>query len=719
MNGHELSDEQRAAVEHGSGPLLVLAGAGSGKTRVLVSRIAHLIDARGVSPASILAITFTRKAAHEMRARLIGLIGEEQASRVSMGTFHSTGARILREFGGILGTPGRFSVGDEHDASRRIRDAMKDRGIPRDLDDEKPRDFLDRIGAAKRFFAQHVAAAPPETADEASRMYREGTEELWEAFCEREDVPNRERMEDVYSAYLSRAFEDAVLDYEDLMTLTLVLLAVRPEVARMLQDRWQYILVDEYQDTDLTQDAILGLLTNRERNLTVVGDDDQAIYRWRHARVENILTFSDRYAPCTVVRLERNYRSTPEIVGAADAVLEDRPEVTRHEKNLESVLPSGEKIRVWVVSSPEIEALAVVRDIREGFRRGEIANLDEVLVLYRLNSVGATVEEAFRRERLPFRATGAAPFSSRVEVRDLLALTRFFANPRDSVSFERIIRNMVHGIGVQTILRVTQHASMFSRSLLDVCASGQEVEGVGPRIGPRLVDTAEIIRTAVALADQSSVADGLRYMVDATEYRTRLLADLAKYEEQDDEEAYLQQVERIANVDSFLRYIEDLESLLQLEEPSLDLGHGDIPSMKERVAEALAGMGMDVTDASAPDDSAEDPGEGRVRLMTIHGAKGLEAEHVYVLGLEERVFPTLLEDRAMAEPETKESREHLAEEARLFYVAATRAKQRLILTASRTRQIRGGREEPQMMSRFLRSLPQTLHLRESRGAGSN
>lgn len=715
VNG--LTEEQRRAVEHGSGPLLVLAGAGSGKTRVLVSRIAHLATSGVARTDSILAITFTRKAAHEMRHRLEALIGFEDAANIAMGTFHALGVRILREFAGTLNLPPRFSVVDDHDIGLRVRKAMESLGLPKNLEHESPRDFRHWVLEAKRELAHALANSPPEGTAHLLTIYGEGWDSFWAEFADRHKVVNRDRLRDVYAAYTELCRQDAVLDYQDLLSLPLIVLATRPEVARMLSERWPYILVDEYQDTDDIQDRLLALLAGDERNLTVVGDDDQAIYRWRGADVRNILTFAHRYAPATTVRLGYNYRSSPEIVRSADAVLSDRPEVERLDKHLESVRPSGLPVRVWITSTPPSEALAIARDIREARRRGVLERLNDALVLYRLNRVGEGLEDAFRRERIPFRTTGRMPFASRAEVRDALALTRFLANPCDGTAFERIFSRMVSGVGAQTITRLRQNAGLYSRPLLEVCLHPETVDGLGGSRGARVREAAQVMADARDLCDECGVAHGLRTALEALGYRDRLLSELAASEEDEDEEAYFQSLERYQSLETFLRYVGDLEEMMAAEARSAHSRAADPTATltpRERVAEALATLGMEPVAARA--DLDDDGGEARehVRLMTVHAAKGLEAERVYVAGCEERIFPTVPGDRANADGTTEEERLHLAEEARLFYVAATRAKSQLILSASRTRTMLSGREEATMMSRFLRSLPQTLHRREDK-----
>lgn len=708
----DLNPDQRAAVECVDGPLLVIAGAGSGKTRVLVTRIAYLIDERGIDPSEILAITFTRKAAQEMRERLIRILGRDRAMKVTLGTFHALGVSILREYGSFAGLANRFTVIDEVDVEARVRSIQRALGIVLTGRYKRSHTLAEGVTNAKIALVDHLAkeAASGHLIHDAFSRYRHGSIELWKTLGNNLPLDDAEQFGEIYRLYQETLARDNVVDYSDLICLPVLIFLERPEVHRLVSGRWKYIHIDEYQDTDFVQEHLVRLLSARHGNVCAVGDPAQAIYSWRGARIENIRTFAQRYSPCTVIRLERNYRSTPTILNAANALLQERPELSGLGNILWTDRPDRDPIRVWVSSTQESEAIAVATDIERAQRNAEISRFDDVLILYRRNSLARPIELALQRSGIPYRVTGTLALHERAVIRDLLAFLRFAANPSDAASFERATNAYACGIGPSTIESLNGLARVTGRTLLDIAANADSAMGIRPQQIRALHAFAKLIQDIQQIAENRGVAAALQHTLEVTEIRQRLIKALVRAEQEDDEETTARIQRQLHDIDDFVLYVEEYSRSEILERyydgpdrdiPLEDFGGTTLHSLLDNIALLQPGDNMDF--ASQPSDQ-----RGAVTLMTIHAAKGLEASRVYVVGLEEGIFPSCLDD--VVETSLDQPLEgSLAEEARLFYVALTRARDHLVLSASRTREIVRGDPRPMIRSRFLASLPETLH----------
>lgn len=680
---NSLNDSQREAVLTVNGPVLCLAGAGSGKTRVLTTRVAYMVR-RGIEPRNILAVTFTRKAAEEMRERLGSMIGLEAASEVALGTFHSIGAQILREQAVIAGLDPKFGIADEDEAVVRIRRALKMHGIAQGDQEWRPSEVLKAIGQAKTAFAAIALRRNLENPEDNEYReglldaYKAGSDEHFREIYKRGDVEmqNPVIFMQVYRTYLTEMLEDGVIDFEDLLSMTALLLIQRPQVLRHYQDQWRFISVDEYQDTDEVQDHILRLLAGEDRNILAVGDDDQAIYSFRGAQVENIRTFPERYEGCRVIMLEENYRSTPNILRVANNVLLDQKRPFR--KVLRPNLPEGASVRLWSCASQEVEAYAILDEIERLRARGELRRLDDVMILYRVNALAESLEAALRRANIRYRKSGLHFFERR-EVKDLLALLKLTNNPKDSVSFERSVRATSKGVGEQTFEKLLQFARVYDLTMLDAALRSDELDRVTKRQSDTLKAFAYMMIEMRAAANTQDAATVLHTILDKTKYRARYVEALSLAEQEDDEEAIIDAKRRLQTIDDFVQYVEELAN----------------PRGLSRVA--LADMLDTIATLSAVEETLLNPGDdGSINLMSIHASKGLEAPVVFVVGLEEGVLPVGLND---------DDRD-IDEEGRLFYVAVTRAQKHLIISSSRTRELQRGQIKPMYQSRFVAKVPE-------------
>jgi DNA helicase-2/ATP-dependent DNA helicase PcrA len=636
----QLNPRQLEAVGHGDGPLLVLAGAGSGKTRVLTFRIASLIRDRGVPPGAILGVTFTNKAAGEMRERLAGLLGPKVSRALWIGTFHATCSRILRMSGAPAGVDPRFVIYDDDDQRTLMRETLR----ALDLDDRRfpPAAVLAEISRAKNELLDHVAyTARAETARE-SMLAR------------------------VYAAYQRRLDDARALDFDDLLLRTVQLFWGSPEVLARYQDRFRHILVDEYQDTNHAQYMLVGLLARRHRNLCVVGDDDQAIYRWRGADVRNILEFERDYPEARIVPLEQNYRSTQRILAVAGAVIRNNPH--RHPKTLWTANPEGAPVTVYEAFDGYEEARYAGDQIRAHQAAG--GRFGEVAVLYRTHAQSRQFEEMFLRLGIPYQIVGGLRFYERAEIKDLLAYLRLASNPADEAGLRRVINVPRRGIGDTTLRRLDAGARDAGTTLWEAVRScarseGAAVAGVGGAIRKGLGEFVAVVEDLAAFAADHSARDVLLRAFDRTGYRRMLESEgtdeaLARLENLEELAAVTQEVEEMTGegtLDAFLQHL-----ALQTE----------VDTWEER-----------------PD---------RVTLMTLHSAKGLEFPVVVLAGLEEGVFPHI---RAL------EEEVDLAEERRLCYVGMTRARHRLLITHARQR-TSYGTSRPSLPSRFLEEIPAGL-----------
>jgi DNA helicase-2/ATP-dependent DNA helicase PcrA len=630
-----MNPEQARAIEHPSGPLMVLAGAGSGKTRVLVHRIEQLV-ARGTPPERILAATFSNKAAGEMRERLRQLMGNA-ASRMWIGTFHSTCAKLLRLHHDRVGLGRDFTIFDDDDQMKLVGRLLKQQGLDEVV---APRAVLSAIDRAKNRGADPMAGSGrPGPADIAARIYP------------------------AYRDALQR--EDAV-DFNDLL-LKVLELADDADGGRLLTSRFDHVLVDEFQDTNLVQYRLVRHFSRETRNLTVVGDDDQAIYSWRGAEPRNLLDFDRDFPDAVVVKLEQNYRSTQVILGAANAIIARN--IDRHDKALWTSRDAGEPV-LWEEASDErAEADFVARAIRglvaqEGREPGDIA------ILYRTHAQSRVLEEMLRMYRIAYKIVGGLSFFQRKEIKDIRAYLRLVANPASDSCFERVVNVPSRGIGKATLERVRAHASLAGGiGLLEAarsCAHGA-VSALSPAARKKLTVFVDIIDgLRQVLAAGASVAELIIQAVERSGYRERL-------EIEDTVEAR----ERVANLSELVTMAADFDDESN--------GKGSLVEFEERISLA----------------SALDEADGRgseVSMMTIHAAKGLEFPVVFVTGMEDGLFPSL------RPREGEDERKGLEEERRLAYVAFTRAKDRLILTSARVRR-QWAEVKMNRPSRFLDDVP--------------
>jgi DNA helicase-2/ATP-dependent DNA helicase PcrA len=634
-------------VQAPDGPLLIFAGAGSGKTRVLTHRIAHVLATRDVRPHEIMAVTFTNKAAKEMRSRVEVLLGGS-TSGMWIGTFHALGARILRRDGSAIGIPSGFSIYDEADRAAVLRRAMAAEGI-----DDK-RFPVNKVGHA-------ISTAKNELLDAAAYAARSG-EGSYEATIAR-----------AFAAYEAEMRAADALDFDDLLVRTVQLLRDCDPVREEYQSRFRHMFIDEYQDTNLAQYVMVKLLSEKHRNLTVVGDDDQSIFQWRGADVRNILSFRRDYPDATVITLEQNYRSTQVILDAAHAVI--RHNVERADKRLWTDRTGGEPVRLISVFDEQEEALAVCGEIemligREGF------SLSDCAVLYRTNAQSRAFEDVLLRRGIPYRLVGGLRFYERREVKDVLAYLRLIANPRDSVSFGRVVNVPRRKIGDRTVAELERTARRKRISPFEAVS--------------RLDDTAEITPAArSALADFDRLIDGLRDLSERMplpQFLDRVLEDTGYQRMLNDGTPENQ--ERWANVSELV---------------GLAAEYVDVPPPLG-LTQFLENVAL-VSDVDTLDDSANG-----VTLITLHQVKGLEFPVVFIAGMEEGLLPHL---RALEEGDSG-----VAEERRLTYVGVTRAQRRLYLLHAFRRHLYG---TPQLAeaSRFLGDLPaELLDIVRRPGAGS-
>jgi len=627
----DLNSVQRQAVEHPGGPLLILAGAGSGKTRVLTGRIAHLVRDRGIPQGSILAFTFTNKAAREMRARAQSLLGREDLG-VWLGTFHGTCVRILRRHAELLGYPKNFVIYDTDDQRSILRDLLRGVG-PEDKS-------LTPAGAGSRI----------------SRLKNDGISP--EEFQKTAFTMVDRRLAQVYASYQKGLRDRGAVDFDDLIGLTVRLFDLDEDIHRVYATRFLHVLVDEYQDTNAPQFRLIESLARVHRNLTVVGDDDQSIYGWRGADVENILSFEKSYPDATVLRLTQNYRSTQTILRAANGVV--KRNVARKEKELWTENGVGERLRVHRAEDEEAEGERMVSLLLETRRDLSIRNGD-VAVLYRTNAQSRAVENALRRSGIPYQLTGGISFYERREVKDVLAYMRALVQPRDTVSWYRILNVPPRAIGRTTLDRFRSFAEDRGLMVPEALAHRELVAAVGAAAARRLQEVGHLFASLTPLLTLSPPAF-LAEVIAKVRYREYLL-----------EENPVEAAERIENVDELIAGAEAY--LRRAEDPTVEGFLSEVALL---------------TDVDLWNDE-----EDTVNLMTIHSAKGLEFPVVFVMGLEEGLLPhsSSLEDPAQLE-----------EERRLFYVALTRAQLRVDLFHANFRRawnaVGGG------VSRFLSEMPQ-------------
>ncbi|CAN5223121.1 DNA helicase PcrA [soil metagenome] len=627
----QLNRTQFDAVTHTEGPLLILAGAGSGKTRVLTHRIAYLIEQGLAESDEILAITFTNKAAREMKDRVALLVGPD-SRKMWVSTFHAFCARVLRVHAEKLGYRREFTIYDSADQVRLIKRCIIELG--KDPKRFNPRSFHAQVSTAKNLLLD-------------SNDYLRQTEGFM-----------AENVAEVYDLYQKRLYENNAMDFDDLIMQTVALLEVFPEVRDRYQRRFKYIHVDEYQDTNHAQYRLVNTLAAAHRNLCVVGDDDQSVYSWRGADIRNILDFERDYPEAKVVKLEQNYRSTQTILSAANAVVANN--ASRKAKELWTSGDEGERIRLFTAADDYAEARFVVSEIRRLADAG--ASLRDVAVFYRTNAQSRTLEDVLVREGIPYQIVGGVRFYERAEIKDTMAYLSVISNPNASVSLERIINVPKRGLGATSVARLSEYAQRNGISLYDSLAEADEagLSGAARKACAKVRELFEGWRVAAREVPPSEMMEAV---LDESGYKKELEA-----------EATVEAESRLENLQELVNAAAEYERMAGPLEATLD------GFLQEQ---ALFSEADKLT------------GEGRATLMTLHNAKGLEYDHVFIVGMEEGTFPHA---RSMDE-------QNLEEERRLCYVGITRARKTLTLTYARVRSTYGEREY-QMPSRFLSEIPE-------------
>ena len=653
----QLNDSQREAVLFCDGPSLVIAGAGSGKTRVLTYKIAWLLQ-QGMKPWQILALTFTNKAAREMKERIGRLVGDEQARYLQMGTFHSVFARILRAEADKIGFSSNFTIYDQSDARSLVKTIIKEL----QLDDKvyKPASVADRISMAKNHLIM-------------PQQYRDG------AWASDDAQQKRPQVSNIYIRYVERCRQANAMDFDDLLVQTWLLFRDHEEVRRKYVEKFQFVLVDEYQDTNYAQQVIVWQLTKEQQKVCVVGDDAQSIYSFRGANIDNILNFQSQYQGSKLFKLEQNYRSTQLIVQAANSLI--RRNERQIPKNVFSRNEHGERLQLKPAYSDKEEAMIVSQDIRR-IRRQDHCDWSDFAILYRTNSQSRSFEEQMRKDGIPYRIYGGLSFYQRKEIKDVIAYYRLIANPDDEEAFKRIVNYPSRGIGDTTVGKIIQTAQQYGVSLWQVIKE--------PVLFPMDVSKG----TMTKLQNFRELIEGWMGRI-ATEDAYTLGHDIIMnsgiskdiYSGRNPED-----ISRQENLEEFLSGMQDFVESRREE----DMGDQIyLPDFLQEVAL--------LTDL----DSDEGDSNDKVTLMTIHSAKGLEFPTVFVVGLEENIFPSPMCTNSMRE---------LEEERRLLYVAITRAEKHCILTCAQNRW-RYGRMEYDTPSRFIRDIDPELLEVQSEGGG--
>ncbi|RWZ57988.1 DNA helicase PcrA [Halobacillus fulvus] len=632
-----LNEQQRNAVTHTEGPLLIMAGAGSGKTRVLTHRIAYLLSEKDVSPRNVLAITFTNKAAREMKDRVEALVGAD-GEKIWMSTFHSMCVRILRRDIDRIGYDRNFSILDSSDQLSVIKQVLKDLNLdPKKWD---PRAMLGAISNAKNELM---------TAED---------------FEKQAGNIHDEQIAKVYKGYQKKLRKNQSLDFDDLIMQTLTLFDQVPEVLEFYQRRFQYIHVDEYQDTNHAQYQLVKHLASRYQNLCVVGDSDQSIYAWRGADIQNILNFENDYPNARTILLEQNYRSTELILDAANHVIDNNS--GRKPKRLWTDNAGGEKIQYHQASTEREEGLFVTDKIEDLIRQGQFRYQD-VAVLYRTNAQSRTIEETFVKAGVPYQMVGGTKFYDRKEIKDMLAYLRLIANPNDDLSFQRVVNEPKRGVGKTSMDKMIAYAADHDISLYEAAAEVDFV-GVSAKAAKAIINFRKMIQNWAEQQEFLSATDMVQEVITKTGYEEMLL-----------NEKSLEAQSRLENIEEFKSVTKNFE------ENSED--------------KTLVAFLTDLALIADIDSMNEDPNsDDTVTMMTLHSAKGLEFPVVFLIGMEENVFP---HSRALMEDEEME------EERRLAYVGITRAEKKLFLSHAKMRTLYG-RTNMNPISRFISEIPDQL-----------
>lgn len=634
-----LNPAQREAVLHFEGPLLVLAGAGSGKTRVLTTRIARLIEEHGVDPQRILAVTFTNKAAGEMRQRVERALGETPAG-MWVGTFHSIGARLLRREAPLVGRTPSFTIYDADESLAVVKGVMDQLKIP-------PKQFAPKAMHSLISDAKNALVSP----DEYAAVARD---------------PMSRAAAQVYGALEPALRSNNAADFDDLLQLPVRILQDNPERLEAWRARFQFILIDEYQDTNRAQYRFITLLGGAHHNVCVVGDDDQSIYGWRGADIRNILDFEKDFPRARVVRLEENYRSTPQILDLANVVI--RANTERRGKTLRATRPDGEQVTIVGCLDERDEAETIAEEVLTRRRADRTLALNDVAILYRTNAQSRALEESMRRHGIAYRLIGAVRFYDRREIRDLMSYLRLIANPSDDEAFLRAITVPRRGLGETTLALLRERARTASVPMLVASVRGDLVEGLRPSVRTALGDFARLITDLRTRAAEEPVDSVLRELIERIRFEDLLRAEGPEG------------TERLENVREMVAGTAEV-----VVDDGGELGLTPLDHFLQRAAL--------ITDADRQQADAD-----AITMMTLHNAKGLEFPHVFISGVEEGLFPL---SRSMDEPR------QLEEERRLFYVGITRAERVLTITHARSRR-RNGELMPSVPSSFLAPVPAHL-----------
>ncbi|MGB8706019.1 MAG: UvrD-helicase domain-containing protein [Gillisia sp.] len=639
----ELNDAQKAPVLQKDGAMIVIAGAGSGKTRVLTYRIAYLMN-QGVDPFNILALTFTNKAAREMKKRIAQIVGNSEAKNLWMGTFHSIFARMLRHEADKLGYPSNFTIYDTQDSQRLISAIIKEMGLDKDV--YKYKQVYSRISSYKNSLITVKAYFQNPELQEADAMSK------------------KPRLGEIYKNYVDRCFKAGAMDFDDLLLKTNELLNRFPQVLQKYQNRFRYILVDEYQDTNHSQYLIVKALSDKFQNICVVGDDAQSIYAFRGANINNILNFQKDYDNVQMYRLEQNYRSTKNIVNAANSIIDKNK--TKLEKVVWTANDEGPKIVVNRLLTDGEEGRFVASSIFENKMQKQLNNGD-FAILYRTNAQSRAMEDALRKREIPYRIYGGLSFYQRKEIKDVLSYLRLLINPRDEEALKRVINYPARGIGQTTIDKLTIAANTFGKSIFEVMENLDHLDlKINSGTRNKLSNFVNMIRSFTILNEQ---ADAFT-VADTVTKKTGLVQELKK-------DGTPEGIARIENIEELLNGIRDF-----------------VEGQKE-LADATGSLAEFLEDVALATDMDKDTGDtDRVALMTIHLAKGLEFPYVYIVGLEEDLFPSAM---------SMNTRTELEEERRLFYVALTRAEKQAYLTYTQSR-YRWGKLVDAEPSRFIEEI---------------
>ena len=642
----ELNKAQYEAVVRTEGPALIIAGAGSGKTRVLTYRIAHLLK-QGVRPSTILALTFTNKAAREMKERISTVVGERMARYLWMGTFHSVFARILRSEHEVLGYPSNFTIYDSADSKSLVKTIINSLGL--DEKTYKPGTVAGRISMAKNNLITPNAYANTEEIRLADKNMR---------------MP---AISEIYREYVKRSFLSGAMDFDDLLLKTNILFRDYPEVLQKYLDRFDYILVDEYQDTNYAQYLIVKKLASKNKNICVVGDDAQSIYSFRGARIENILNFKTDYPEHKIFKLEQNYRSTQTIVNAANSIISNNKK--QIQKTVFSENETGKPIKVFSALTDNEEGFMVVQEIAETQLRDHYKNSDYA-ILYRTNAQSRIFEEALRKRNIPYKIYGGLSFYQRKEIKDLLSYFRLTINPADNEALKRIINFPARGIGATTLDKLENAASENETSIWSLIQNLNENNAAGLNKGTiaKVLNFAGIIQKYHSISAENDAFHTAKLIAEDSGILVELHNDKSP-----------EGVSRFDNIQELLNGIQEF---------SLNALETGEPAKLENYLEDVALL----TDQ----DNEKDEDRDKVTLMTVHSAKGLEFKNVFVVGLEENLFPS----QRQGEKQTEEA---LEEERRLFYVALTRAKQNAYFSYANQR-YRWGNLDFCAPSRFLEEL---------------